>query len=972
MDYMFSDLISANKIQELIDSFYAATNIPSSVVLNNGDIIAHTGWRDICVEFHRKNPEAEKSCIQSAKGIGDRLKDDSEYTVYKCPNGLVDAAAPIIVAGEHVANVMTGQFLYNEPSEEDLSYFKRQAHRFGFDEARYLKALYEVPVISDEKVERILKFLTRFAGLLAEMGLIQMKQIEASRALQRVNDELESIVADRTKALTRLSDDLKQEVEKHKQTEEALRESERKYRHIVESLPLGVHMYKYTSNGRLIFTGANPAADAILGVDNSQYVDKSIEEAFPSSENTELPDRYKQLCTEGGSWHSEQVDYEDELVRGAFEVHAFQTAPGHMATMFSDITSRKQTEEALRLSEERYRNLYNTAQVGMLRTAISDGKIFQANQNAADIFGYDDLMEFMSTFKFSEQYVDPGVRDEVLAVVQKNGEITNYEARFRRKDGSIIWGRFSARLDSNKKYLEGVCIDITEEKQALKALQRSQERYRVLFENANDAIFIAQDEVVKFPNPKTLEMTGYSEDELSKTPFTNIIHPKDRGMVLERYQKRINGKRPPATYSFRILTKRETELWVQLNTVFITWEGRPATLNFLRDITEQKELEDQFQQAQKMEAIGTLAGGIAHDFNNLLMGVQGRTSLMLLNKDLSTPHREHLKGIEGYIKSATDLTRQLLGFARGGKYEVVPTNLNELVKNSSEMFGRTQKDITIYPKYQTDIWTVEVDQGQIEQVLLNLYVNAWQAMSEGGKLYLETENITMDEYLAKAYGVEPGKYVKIAVTDTGSGMDKKTQQRIFDPFFTTKEMGRGTGLGLASAYGILKNHHGIINVYSEPGQGTTFNIYLPVSEKKLRKEKDTAAGIVGGSEGILLVDDEELVIAVGSQMLEKLGYQVECASSGEEAIKLYREKQDAIQLIILDMVLPGMGGGQIYDKLKEVNPAVKVLLSSGYTMDGTASDILNRGCNGFIQKPFNLKQLSLKVRNIIDEVPESG
>jgi nitrogen-specific signal transduction histidine kinase/CheY-like chemotaxis protein len=409
-----------------------------------------------------------------------------------------------------------------------------------------------------------------------------------------------------------------------------------------------------------------------------------------------------------------------------------------------------------------------------------------------------------------------------------------------------------------------------------------------------------------------------------------------------------------------------------LNTVFITWEGRAATLNFLRDITEQKALEDQFQQAQKMEAIGTLAGGIAHDFNNLLMGVQGRTSLMLVDADTSQPHHEHLKGIEGYVKSATELTRQLLGFARGGKYEVVPTNLNELVKNSSDMFGRTQKEITIYPKYQKDIWVVDVDQGQIEQVLLNLYVNAWQAMAGGGKLFLKTENVTLDEFLAEAYGVDPGRYVKISVTDTGMGMDKKTQQRIFDPFFTTKEMGRGTGLGLASAYGILKNHRGIIHVYSELGQGTTFNIYLPVSEKTLKKKKDTTTGVIGGTEGILLVDDEELVIGVGSQMLEKLGYRVQVATDGQEAINIYEANQEAIQLIILDMVLPGMGGGQIYDKLKKVNPKVKVLLSSGYTLDGIAAEILNRGCNGFIQKPFNLKQLSLKIRSIIDNTPESN
>jgi signal transduction histidine kinase len=225
-----------------------------------------------------------------------------------------------------------------------------------------------------------------------------------------------------------------------------------------------------------------------------------------------------------------------------------------------------------------------------------------------------------------------------------------------------------------------------------------------------------------------------------------------------------------------------------------------------------------------MESLGTLAGGIAHDFNNLLMGIQGRTSLMVMDKDYSHPDFEHLKGIEDYVKSAADLTRQLLGFARGGKYEVKPTDINEMIKKSSSMFGRTKKEIKIHEKYQKDVWTVEVDQGQIEQVLMNLYVNAWQAMPGGGELYIETENVTLNEDYVKPYQVEQGNYVKISITDTGVGMDEATRQRIFEPFFTTKEMGRGTGLGLASVYGIIKNHGGFINVYSEKGEGTTFNI----------------------------------------------------------------------------------------------------------------------------------------------------
>jgi signal transduction histidine kinase/CheY-like chemotaxis protein/putative methionine-R-sulfoxide reductase with GAF domain len=391
-----------------------------------------------------------------------------------------------------------------------------------------------------------------------------------------------------------------------------------------------------------------------------------------------------------------------------------------------------------------------------------------------------------------------------------------------------------------------------------------------------------------------------------------------------------------------------------------------GVVHVARDITDQKKMEAQFRQAQKMEALGTLAGGIVHDFNNLLTGIQGRTSLMLIDTNSSHPHYAHLKGIEEHVISSAGLTKQLLGFARGGKYEVKPMNLNELVDRSSNMFGRTKKEIKIHKKFQEKISIVDVDGGQIEQVLLNLYVNAWQAMPESGELYIKTENITLDENYVKPFKVKEGEYVKISVTDTGVGMDKKTMERIFDPFFTTKEMGRGTGLGLASVYGIIKNHGGIINVYSEVDEGTTFNIYLPVSFKKAQKKKELHEEIIKGKETILVVDDEDMIIAVSKEMLGNMGYEVLTAKSGKEGIKIYKENKDKIELVILDMIMPDMGGGETFGQLKEINPKIKVLLSSGYSIHEKATRLLARGCDGFLQKPFNIKQLSQKIREILN------
>ena len=381
---------------------------------------------------------------------------------------------------------------------------------------------------------------------------------------------------------------------------------------------------------------------------------------------------------------------------------------------------------------------------------------------------------------------------------------------------------------------------------------------------------------------------------------------------------------------------------------------------------EKKRVEYQLHQAQKMESIGVLAGGIAHDFNNLLMGIQGRTSLMLRETDPSDSRYTHLQHIEDHVKSAAALTSQLLGFARGGKYEVKPSLMNELVLKTADMFGRTKKEIELHLKLHDSLWPVEVDQVQMEQVLLNLFVNAWQAMPGGGDIYIQTENLELDRQYLAPYGLDPGKYVKISVTDTGIGMDEKTIKRVFDPFFTTKELGRGTGLGLASVYGIMKNHHGLVNVYSELGKGSTFNLYLPASDRKVEadviqhREESKDDNFLS----VLLVDDEPMILEVGREILESLGHRVVTAGSGEEAVEQLRKNRDTIDLVILDMIMPGMGGREVFDQLKNINMGVRVLLSSGYSINGQAQDILDKGCVGFIQKPFSIKQLQKKLGEI--------
>jgi len=522
-----------------------------------------------------------------------------------------------------------------------------------------------------------------------------------------------------------------------------------------------------------------------------------------------------------------------------------------------------------------------------------------------------------------------------------------------------------------------VARDITERKQAEKALRESKEFSENLMFSMKDGFSILDKQGVHVNvNQAFCEMTGFTLEELIGSGPPHLYWPEEEYENIETaFEKTLRGE----FKDFELMMKRKNgeRFSVIVSPSWILDEEGKVISYFatFKDITvhkqaeeEKKVLEAKLQQAQKMEAIGTLAGGIAHDFNNLLMGIQGHSSLLMSHIDSDHPHFERLKGIQDMVQAGANLTEQLLGFARGGKYEVKPTDLNELIKKSCEMFGRTQKNIEINRKHQKGIWPVEVDRGQIQQVLLNLYVNAWHAMSDGGYIYIETSNVILDENDTKPFNMKPGKYVKISVTDTGAGMDKTTQQKIFDPFFTTKEMGRGTGLGLASTYGIIKNHSGIINVYSEKGTGSTFNIYLPASEKEVSiTKKSRTAEIPKGTETVLFVDDEEIILDVGKDMLTEIGYKVLLAKSGKEAVEVYRQHKDTIDLVIVDMIMPRMGGGEAYDRMKEIDPHLKVLLSSGYSIDGEATKILERGCNGFIQKPFNMEELSVKIREILDK-----
>jgi len=640
--------------------------------------------------------------------------------------------------------------------------------------------------------------------------------------------------------------------------------------------------------------------------------------------------------------------------------------------------------EQRRQSQKLFETLFNASPFGVY---IIQVKKFQfVNPEFLRITGYteNELLNMESLSLIHPE--DRGMVRENAVRMLKGELLKPFEFRAIAKDGEIGWisQKIVSIQHNGSRAAFGYYMDITDRRVAEEALKENEEKFRVLYEESKraegvyrslinssaDAIAIYDLEgKPNYINPSFTEMFGWTLSEVKgrRIPFVPESEMEATAAEINHVVK--EGK-PSQGFETKRLTKNGDLIDISISaSLYNNHEGKPAgMLVILRDISDTKRLQTQLHQAQKMEAIGTLAGGIAHDFNNLLMGIQGNASLMLLETDPETARYDRLKNIERQVEMGSKLTSQLLGYARKGRYEVKPTNLNKLIEGLSETFGRTRKEIVIHKDLADNLSPVEVDEGQIEQVLLNLFVNASDAMAGGETLTLKTMNVNSNDMGGDQYKPKQGNYILLSVADTGTGMDKETMDKIFDPFFTTKEMGRGTGLGLASAYGIIKGHSGYIDVESRKGHGSTFKIYLPASTSEVRDQRPEVSEDVRHGDGtILLVDDEEIVLTVGQELLEALGYEVLTARGGKEAIEKFKDKKDQISLIILDMIMPDMGGGETYDILKEIDKDISVILSSGYSIEGKATDIMNRGCNGFLQKPFKLSQLSQSIKDVLEK-----
>jgi two-component system cell cycle sensor histidine kinase/response regulator CckA len=519
--------------------------------------------------------------------------------------------------------------------------------------------------------------------------------------------------------------------------------------------------------------------------------------------------------------------------------------------------------------------------------------------------------------------------------------------------------------------------EITDRKRAEEALRESEERYRDLVENAHDIIY-SHDLAGHYTsiNKAGETITGYTVDEVLELNLAQTVAPEYLPRAKEMLKRKLAGECVTA-YEMEIIAKDGRRITVEANTKLVYQNGSPIGVQGIaRNITKRKQLEEQLRQSQKMEAIGQLAGGVAHDFNNLLTAINGYCSLALQSLDEGNPIKSYLEEVKKAGDRATNLTRQLLAFGRKQILQPLALNLNDVISDMNKMLRRLiGEDIHFTAKLDPDAGKVLADPGQIEQVLVNLIVNARDAMPQGGTLTLETTDVEFDSgYLSGHVGVQTGNYVMLAVSDTGTGMDEETRQRIFEPFFTTKEKGKGTGLGLSTVYGIVKQSGGNIWVYSEPGKGSTFKVYLPRVESKADQLKENIADtvVVGGSETVLLVEDEDVVRGLARRILEQAGYSVVEAGRAAEALGFCEEHIGEIDLLLTDVVMPGMSGKELADHLQLQRPDLKLLFMSGYTDEAIGNHGILDSSVQLIQKPFTASGLTKKVRDVLDLNGKAG
>ena len=764
------------------------------------------------------------------------------------------------------------------------------------------------------------------------------------------------------------------DITERKQIEKALLESEALFRNLVDSAPEGIFVQ---AQGRFLFL--NPSMVRILGATNA-------EELIGTDLMARIAPNYHEAVRNRIRFQSETgkpvrpMDQEYLRIDGStvsVETTAvpirFQGLDAHLVFV-RDITERKQVEKNLLESEKRFSTIFHTNPAAIALSRFDNNQLVNVNQAWQKITGYTQSEALGHTPLELNLWDVPAQRERLTKMLLER-DIARDEVQIRRKSGEIIEMLFSAEIIelSGESYLLTMGQDITDRKKAEVALRESEEKYRSMMESFSDPLYICSPDLkIKYMNPEMNKRVG--RDAIGE-PCYSVLHGNSNKCEWCNFDKVIEGelfetniKSPLDGRDYRVTSMpiRNQDGTISKMAIY------KDITDYLRAISEREETQMQLIQSQKMESIGSLAGGIAHDFNNLLTTIIGNADFALDQAGEHTSLYSEIEEIRKAGRKAAALTRQLLAFSRKQLIRPEILNINDILKDTEKMLRRTiGEDIEFKIMFEPELWNVKVDPGQIEQILLNLVVNARDAMPTEGKLTIETSNVKLDDVYVQNHGVKNGRgsYAMMAVTDTGIGMDEETRSRIFEPFFTTKERDQGTGLGLSTVYGIVKQNNGHIWAYSEPGKGATFKIYFPrlKVDETPEIEEQMDENRLKGSETILVVEDSKTLLKLTQKMLESYGYKVLAARSANEAVEIFNRHDGLIHLLLTDVVMPGISGRKLAEKIISENPKVKVLYMSGYTDDTISKHGVLFDDVELIEKPFSQKNMGLKVRKVLDQ-----
>ncbi len=809
--------------------------------------------------------------------------------------------------------------------------------------------------------------ITQFAASLSAKWMME-KEIEKSQR------EMEDRIRIRTKELEAANQKLLIDMEKRRRAEQALGESEEKFKSIVANI--SDYVCVHDLDGNILETNLNFKQQ--LGFEGDPRHTR-IQTLIPEKYRDEFAEYLTRIrksgfdegtmILQGKGGVKRIVEYRNRLST---------TSSGEVRVIGSgrDVTEQLQTQKALRESEMLFRMLFENAgdAIFIIKAEKEElGQILAANQAAADMHGYtlDELLRLKIMDLDSKEDLQR-IDSRVKAIL--NGEWIRERIHHRRKDGAVFPVEISAGLLrwEGKKYILAFDRDISEQVKAENNVRLSEEKYRQLIDNAQDAIFILQDGKIQFANPSTLNIFNDTLENLCKGPFLDLVKTGDRSMVKRRLEGCLQYAGTTGLFYFGAKQKQGNSLWLQMTGVRVVWENTASLLCFVRDMTETKQLEKQLVQVQKMEALGTLAGGIAHDFNNILSVILGNIQLLSIYLGKEEKITENINRVMQAAYRAKELVSQILTFSRKADEQSRPVHIRLVIKEAVKLLrASTPSNIDIHTNFDKDVGNVLANPTQIQQVFLNLSSNAVHAMKDAeGILRVCLEKVTVSRRHPHSTLPE-GDYVVLEIADTGSGMDEHIVRRIFDPYFTTKDPGEGTGLGLSIVHGIVQKLNGHIDLTSTPGKGTTFKVYFPRAFRKDAAEDDSGHTEQGANEHILLVDDEQMLLETLGDMMEDLGYRVSLAVSSEQALEMFKAAPEQYDLIVTDLTMPQMNGIDLAAKIKEIRPDIPVALHTGLAAEISKERLDQAGIKHIIRKPALEEEFAPALRRLLSKESES-